>query len=338
MHITIDDVAKVANVSKATVSAVINNRPGISDKTRMKVMKVIKKLNYRPNQVARSLSIKETKTIGLLIKEINNPFFGKVMKGVFDTCSMQDYTVLLGSSELSPEKQTGCIETLTSQRVDGLIISPLQGADVDFGFLVDLLRTNYPFVMLDRIHNYTTNLVDINNQESAYNAVKYLLELGHTRIAYFAGPPYSAHDNDRLVGYQNALVEHGVPVRKNYTVPVGSYIENGYEAGIEFFSSIPELPTAVLCFNDLSAIGLINALLELNLRVPDDVSVIGFDDIEFCSSVKIPLTTVRIPAFDIGKTATDLLIEQIANRNNFEVKSILLDAPLIIRNSCAPPK
>ena len=337
MHITIDDVARLAKVSKATVSAVLNNRPGISSKTREHVMHVVQKLNYRPNQVARSLSIRETNSIGLVIKEIDNPFFAKVMKGVFDTCSDHDYTVLLGSSELSPAKEKQSIDTLTSQRVDGLILSPLQGSDVDFSYLADLVRLHFPFVMLDRIANFSTNLVEIDNERAAYRAVSYLIELGHVNIVYFGGPTYSSHSHDRLQGYQNALIDHDIPVRRQLIFNVGSYINNGYQTGLEFFRKNGKLPTAVFCYNDLVAIGLINALLELGLDVPADVSVIGFDDIDFCSSVKIPLTTIRVPAFQIGATAAELLIRQINQRSEPLHEHISLDAPLIVRNSCAPP-
>ena len=335
MPVTITDIAKLSNVSKATVSAVLNEKTGISQATRDRVLDIVKKLNYRPNQIARSLSSRQTKSIGLVIKEIDNPFFSKVMKGVFDTCERHGYTVLLGSSELSPEQEVQSITTLTGQRVDGLIISPLQGENVDFNYLSELLREKYPLVMLGEVKNYTTNVVDINNFEAAYKAVCYLILQGHTKIACFAGPSYSAHSLNRLEGYRGALIDNNLSIRKEYILPVGSYIKDGYQAGKKLFSSSLDLPSAVFCYNDLAAIGLINALLELNIQVPEKVSVIGFDDIDFGRSVKVPLTTVQVPAHKIGEKAANLLIKQIDNRDKPLNKKVILDAKLVIRDSCA---
>ncbi len=334
MHLTIGDISRLANVSKATVSAVLNNRPGISQQTRDKVLEIVKKYNYRPSHVARSLSIRETKSIGLVIKEIVNPYFARIMKGVFDGCMENGYTVLLGSSELSPEKEQQSIETLLNYGVDGLIISPLQGSDIDFSYLANLIRDDYPLVTLNAVQNYPTNVVDINNMEAAYKAVSYLIDLGHKRIAYFAGPYFSAHSNERLQGYQKSLIDKNLPIQKNCIVEVGSYIENGYAKGIEFFSQNDDFPTAVLCYNDLVAIGLVNALLDLNIQVPEQVSIIGFDDMDFCKSFRIPLTTVQIPAYEIGKAAAELLVKQINHRSKPLNEKVILEASLIKRSSC----
>jgi len=334
MTITIADIARIANVSTATVSAVLNEKPTVAPETRTKVLDVIKKLNYRPSGVARSLSSRKTKSIGLVIKEIDNPYFAKVMKGVFDASCENGYTVLLGSSELSPVQELKSIETLASHRVDGLIISPLQNSDMDFGYLSDLIREKYPLVMLGSVKNFATNMVDIDNVAAARQAVNYLIGLGHTRIGYFAGPSHSAHSEDRLLGYQQAHIEHHLPLRKDLIISVGSYIENSFEIAREIFASSQDLPTAVFCYNDLVAIGLINALLELKIKAPEQVSVIGFDNIDFCESVKIPLTTIHVPAYEIGRKATELLIRQIDNPDEFLNEKILLETRLIERSSC----
>ncbi len=335
MNITIEDVAKMANVSKATVSAVLNNKATVSESTRLKILKVIKKLNYRPNQLARSLSIRKTKSIGLVIKEIDNPYFTNVMKGVFDACSKHGYTVLLGSSELFPEQEIKNIETLVNKRVDGLIISPLQGDDVDLTHIADLIGKKYPMVMLDSIANFSTNTVDINNVEASYQAVSYLIELGHKDITYFAGPSYSKHSYERMNGYQKALIGANIPIHANNIIQAGSYIKDGYDRGKELFSKFDNnSPTAVFCYNDLVAIGLINSLLDLDIKVPEQISVIGFDDINFCGSFKIPLTTIHVPAYEIGKTAAALLIEQINNQSVFLMAKKVLKANLVKRNTC----
>ena len=333
MSVTISDVARIANVSKAAVSAVLNNKPGVSLKTRERILEVINKLNYRPNMIARSLSAKETKSIGLVIKEIDNPFFAKVTKGVFDQCFDLGYMVLLGSSELSPEKERKSIETLVNQRVDGLILSPLQGDDVDFTYLSDLIKEKYPLVTLGHVTNFQTNVVDIDNVQAALTAVSHLIEKGHIRIGYFSGPSYSAHSRDRMNGYRQAFSNHNLPVDDSLVFSVGSYIEDGYEMGKKIFANKSDYPTAIFCYNDLVAIGLLNALHELNYKVPEDVSIVGFDNIDFCKSVVVPLTTIKVPAYKIGQAAARLVIEQIATQSHPQNKKMILPAELIIRSS-----
>lgn len=335
MPITITDIARMANVSKATVSAVLNDRPGISHHTRERVREIIEKVHYKPNQLARSLTQRHTKSIGLLIKEIDNPYFSKIMKGVFDSCMDRGYTVLLGSSEQSPAKELQSIETLVSQRVDGLIIAPLQGEDVDFDYLSKLIREKVPLVTLGEVTNFKTNVVEVDNVEGAYKAVSYLQSLGHEKIAYFSGPSHSAYSYDRLEGYRRALLEWQFQLKQDYILQVGPYIENGYERGKAFFGSVADLPTAVLCYNDLVAIGLIDALLEMGIDVPGEVSVIGFDNIDICDSVKVPLTTVDVLAYQIGKTAADLLVEQISEPTLPLNKKVVLEPKIVIRQSVA---
>ena len=333
MNLKIDDVAKLANVSKATVSAVLNDKPGVSDSTREKVLDIIKKFNYRPNQIARSLSIKATKSIGLVIKEIDNPYYMKVMRGVFDACSRLGYTVLLGSSELSFSKEEESIETLVNQRVDGLIISPLQGKNRDFSYLAGLQSMQYPLVMLGKITNYNTNVVDIENKRAAYAAVSYLIKSGYQKIAYFTGPKNSLHSEDRAEGYKLALSDNNLPVIDKFIADAGSYFENGYTVGKEMFTRPGDKPSAVFCYNDVVAIGLIEALLELKIKAPGDVAVIGFDNIDFCKYAKIPVTTIDNPAEQIGQKATELLVRQINNREMPLNENIILDTKLIIRSS-----
>ncbi len=338
MSITIGDVARMANVSKGTVSAVLNNKNTVSEATRKKVLKVIEKLNYRPNQVARSLSSRQTKSIGLVIKEIDNPYFAKVMKGVFDVCVKSGYTVLLGSSELDPEQERQSVETLRNQQVDGLIISPLHGDNKDFTYLAELLRYKYPLVMLEPVKNFTTNVVGVDNAKAAYAAISYLINLGHSEIAYFAGPLYSAHSENRLEGYKQALMDHNIPIRKNFIIQVGSNIDDGHKAGKILFSNLENSPTAVFCYNDLVAVGLVDVLIEMGISIPDEISVIGFDDITFCESARIPLTTVHMPTYQIGEAATRLLINQISNREQVLNERIVFDAHLVKRQSCGPRK
>lgn len=333
MNININDVAKLSNVSKATVSAVINNKVGVSEETREKVQGIIKKFNYRPSQVARSLSIKKTKTIGIVIKEIDNPYFARIMRGVFDICSNEGYTVLLGSSELSVSKEVKSLETLVSQRVDGLLVSGLHEESSDSAFISNLIRSNYPLVMLGGIKNFNTNVVTVNNVDAAYNAVTFLLKNGHKKIGYFSGPTNSLQNDDRKEGYRRAFADNDISFQKKYIYDVGSYLGEGYQHGKEIFSSSADKPTAVFCYNDLVAIGLINSLLDLQIRVPEDVAVVGFDDIDFAKYAKTPLTTIHNPAYEVGVAAAELLIKQINQKEKPLTEKVVLGTYLIKRNS-----
>lgn len=335
MRITISDIAKLANVSKSAVSIVLNNKTGVSEETRKKILDTIKKHKYYPNQIAQSLAARETKSIGLIIKEIDNPYFSKVMKGVFDACSKLGYSVLLGSSELSSEKESEIINAMLNKRVDGLLISPLQSEESNFTYLANLLNDSFPLVVLGEVTNYSTNRVDIDNIQAAYDAVSYLIRLGHKRIAHFAGPVHSGHGQKRLEGYKQALIDNNIAINKKYILSVEPYTPNGYKTGMELFSKNMELPSAVFCYNDLVAIGLINALSELKIPVPKKVSVVGFDNIDFSGFVKIPLTTIQMPAYEIGTTAATLLINQIKKSSTPLNEKIILEHKLIERNSCA---
>ena len=338
MNLTISDIAKLANVSKSAVSIVLNNKPGVSEKTRKKVLEIVKKYNYNPSQIAQSLVARKTKSIGLIITEIDNPFFTKVMKGVYDTCSESGYTVLIGSSELSPQKEKDIIENFKSKRIDGFIISPLRGEGVDYLYLSNLLKENFPFVMLRNVANYTINLVDIDNFKAAYEAVSYLIKNGHEEIAYFSGPVHSGHSIERLEGYKQALIDNNIKIREEFIIEAGSYLPDGYRTGKKFIAEMRQLPSAVFCYNDLVAIGLINALNELHIDVPDRISIMGFDNIDFSEYIKNPLTTVNMPAYEIGKTAANLLLEQISEPSQFLNKKITLEAHLVERSSCAKRK
>lgn len=333
--VTIDDVARLAGVSKSTVSFVLNNRPSISASTRDRVREVIRKLNYQPNQIARSLSSRQTRSIGLVVKQIDNPYFTKIMRGVFEYFSGCGYTVLLGSSELQPDREKSSLEALLRQRVDGLILSPLQGSDADMSHLSLISQNQVPLVLLEKVANVAANVVDIRNEGAAFEAVSYLIGLGHRRIAYYSGPDYSMHNRERLTGYRRAMMEHGIPFPASGVRQAGVYLEDGYAAAKTQFSMTGERPTAVFCFNDLVAIGVMNALMELGLRIPEDVSVIGFDDIEFCGSVRVPLSSIRVPAYEMGKAAADLLMQQIGKADSVLRETVELEATLMPRASCA---
>jgi LacI family transcriptional regulator len=337
-NITIQSVAQRARVSTGTVSAVLNDKPTVASQTRKRVLRVIKKLNFRPNHIARSLIIRKTRTVGLVVKQIDNPYFTKVMRSVLVFFNERGYTVLLGSSELSPAKEQQSVETLLRQRVEGLILSPLQGRGTDTRYISRLIRDQIPIVLLDKVPKIMTNVVDIQNIHAAEEAINYLINLGHKRISYYEGPDYSLHNTERLNGFKQAMAKNNFQLLPSSIRKAGVYIEDGYHTAMKQFSEPGTTPTAIFCFNDLVAIGVMNALFDLNIRVPEDVSVIGFDDIEFCNAVRVPLTSIRVPAFEIGKAAAGLLLTQIENKTKNLKEVIELNAPLVLRASSARRK
>ena len=331
---TIGDVARLAGVSKATVSSVLNDKSNVSKSTKARVADVMQRLNYRPNHIARSLSSRQTRSMGLVVKQFDNPYFTKIMRGVFEFFSGRGYTVLLGSSQLSPEKERQSVDTLLRHRVDGLILSPLQAQDADLRYLSPLFEDQIPLVFLERVPNIAANVVDIGNEKGAYDAVAHLIRLQHRKIAYLAGPDFSIHNRERLSGFQRAMMEHGLPLRTEWIRKAGVYIEDGYFAARSQFEETDDRPTALFCFNDLVAIGAMNALFELGLRVPDDVSIIGFDDIEFCESVRVPLASVHVPILEMGTAAAALLLKQIEHHGASLRETVELKATFIPRASC----
>lgn len=335
MSVTISDIARLANVSKAAVSAAINDKPGISKATREKILEIMKRVNYKPSQVARSLSNRKTRTIGLIIKEIDNPYFSKITKGVFDTCQAHDYNVILGSSELNPSLEEKSIDALYTQRVDGLILSPLQDENTNFYHLSQLIQKGYPLVTLGIVPNFQTHVVEIDNEKAILRVIEYLTQSGHQKITFLAGPSHSRHSHERLQAYKRGMEKFNLQNHTN-VIQAGSSIEEGHLTGL-YHQSIKDF-SAIICYNDLVAIGLINALFERNISVPKDISVVGFDDIAFGAYFRVPLTTVGVPAYEIGKKAATMLIHQIESEEPVKKEHIILDTKLIIRNSVTKHK
>ncbi len=333
MKVTIHDIARLAGVSKSTVSAVLNDNPLIKDETKARVREAMKKLDYRPNELARALARKQTKTIGLIIKEIDNPYFARITSGVYDYANKEGYTVLLGSSELKPLQEQETLNVLLSKKVDGLIISSLRD-NGGFSHLLELKRRNVPFVLLDTIDMLPTNGVDVDNVQVGFLAVDFLLQKGHRRIGYLAGPDHSLHSVQRLQGYKMAHNRHGTPVQDAYVVPAGSYIEDGFRAG-KTLTEMPATtrPTAVYCFNDQVALGAISSLRKAGIKIPEDIAVVGTDDTPLATAAFPPLTTIHIPIYEIGRRAAALLMKQIQQKENPLNEKIVLEASLVERDS-----
>ncbi|MFY4776325.1 LacI family DNA-binding transcriptional regulator [Metabacillus sp. RGM 3146] len=329
--VRIVDVAKKAKVSTATVSRVITNSGTVKKETTEKVLKAIKELNYQPNLLARQLRKLETKTILVIVPDITNTFFSKVLRGIEAVASEKGYQILLGDTDNKDVKESGYLNMLRQKNADGMI---LLTARIDHQ-LVDILAKDYPVVLACE---YTAGseipTVSIDNIGSATRASQYLIDLGHRRIGFISGPLNSVLSRDRLIGFQHAMLQNRGLIQSSYIEEGDFTYESGFNKMLQLLA-LDKPPTAIFAANDEMAFGAIKAIKSKGYSVPEDFSVIGFDDIKFASIFEPPLTTIAQPAFDIGFNAMELLMKLI-NQENIEKSLFILNEQLVIRDSCAP--
>lgn len=332
---TISDIARQAGVSKATVSAVINEKGTVSDATREKVLDVINRLNYRPREFARHrLRPNVNRTIGFIIKEDDNPYYAELIAGARGFADENGYAILVASSEGSHEAERRIIDLMTAKDVSGFIITPALDRETDLSHLFDLKRRNVPFVMLEGVRGLRAHLVDIDNVAASDAAIRYLFEQGYSEIVYFVGPSYSLHTEDRLEGVRRAFSMCHKALQPDHIVYAGAHAKDGYEAGMAYFSKHrPIQPLAVACYNDLVAVGVLRALNELKICVPDEVSVMGFDDLDFLKYTPLSISTVHVPKPEMGRKAAEILMKHIEAGKAVPVEKVQLDYTLVIRET-----
>jgi len=334
--ITIEDVARRASVSKGTVSAVINGKNIVRPETRDRILKVMKELNFRPRGVARNLkNDAEDKSIGVIIKDLNYPFYTSIATGVREYANGKGYSVVVTSSENDHESEKKLTHLFSAKDIKGTIIAPIVEGAAEIEHLFKLKMLNYPFVLLEGVKGIQANVVAIDNLRAIKQAVKYLMQSGHTRIVHFAGPPQSSHTQERIEGFRHAFSESTLVFNKNMIVPTGSHYDESYSRTIEFFRDKrrEEFPTAIVCFNDQQALGVMIALLELGIRVPEDISIVGNDDIYYARIYPVPLTTIRAPQHEIGRKAAEMLIRSIEAPVPPPPEKIVLETEFIVRKS-----
>jgi LacI family transcriptional regulator len=292
-------------------------------------------LNYRPNVLARGLRRGETRTIGLIVPDNSNPFFAEIARIVEDVGFHNGYSVILCNSDGNLEKEAAYINVLIAKQVDGVIFI---AAGSNHEHLSELTGAGIPVVVADRdIPHTLADIVLVDNERGGYDATRYLLGLGHHRIACVAGPSDLNPSADRVQGYRRALEQAGVRVREEWIVP-GDFRFQGGEAAVEELLRLDQSPTAIFACNDMMAIGALRAIRGAGRQVPGDVSVIGFDDIPLASAVMPALTTVAQPMVELATLATQYLIAQIQDDDHVAPRQrTILDAKLVVRGSCAPP-
>jgi LacI family transcriptional regulator/LacI family repressor for deo operon, udp, cdd, tsx, nupC, and nupG len=330
------DVARLATVSKATVSAVLNDSGVVKPSTRERVLNAIELLNYRASPVVNgSGSTNGQKSLGLVIKEMDNPYYGEVVAGARGVAEQNGYTLFVASSEGDYESERRAVDQLRAKGIDGLIVTPVLHAQTDLSHLFDLKRRNYPFVLIEQVMGVRASIVDVENVEAARRAAAHLIELGHTRLIHLAGPAYSMHSQERIDGTVRACSASHLKFTDEHIVRAGAHLADGYRAGLAYFGACPAetRPTGVTCYNDLVAAGFYRALAELGLRVPDDVSVVGFDDIPLAEYLTPPLTTIRMPTARMGAIAAEMLIKHVEAHSVLAPQHAMLESELIARAS-----
>lgn len=326
----LEDVAKKSGVSTATVSRFLNNKGFISDELKDKISSAIKELNYYPNRVARSLSKGNTGIIGIIIPDITNPFFPELVKGASDFLVQKNHYVHLCSSENDPKKEELFLRDFRSMWVDGIIIAPSDSENRNFDVFNEVIC---PIVVVDReIIGLKTDLVVIDNKNGAYDATNYLIKNGHKKILYLGGSSFTLTAQKRFLGWKKAMEENRLPI--DGLSFWGSFtIESGHQMMLEAFNNINKID-AVFAGNDLIALGAIQAIKEKNLNIPEDISIIGFDDIYLSKFITPPLTVIRQPIYQIGEKSSEILLDRIMKKNKKHIpKRIVIPGNLIIRES-----
>ncbi|WP_326907682.1 LacI family DNA-binding transcriptional regulator [Sedimentibacter sp. MB31-C6] len=340
MKITIKEVAKEAGVSIATVSMIINKKDkNITDATRMKVLEVVKKHNYIPNAMAGSLVTQRTNIIGLILPDITNPFFPGIARGAEDKANKSGYSIIFCNTDDQLEVEEKYIENLTKKMVDGIIIAHSSNSKKMPKILE---RCKAPVILIDRDF-YSENIrgkVLVDNLNGAYKGVNYLIKNGYKKIAFLSGSLKTRTATDRLEGYKMALKDNSIKFNE-LLVKSGEYRIEWGKNGVKKLLSTNEDFDSIFCGNDLIAIGAMKELKENGYHIPEDIGVMGFDDIYMAGLVDPPLTTIRQPIYEMGYKAMELLIDNINNKNNKisnpqKMKSIILETKIIERNSTNP--
>lgn len=311
---TIKDVARLAGVSTTTVSHVINKTRFVAEGTQEKVMKAVDELNYAPSAVARSLKCNTTRTIGMLVTQSTNLFFSEVIDGVESYCYRQGYTLILCNTGGIYEKQRDYIRMLAEKRVDGILVMCSDLTD-ELNEMLDRHK-DIPKVIMDwGPENPQVDKIIDNSEEGGYLATKYLIEHGHTQIACLSGHFEKLACKERIEGFKRAMDEAKLSVNEDWILE-GNFECDTAVLAADKIIAMDNKPTAVFCFNDTMALGLISRLQQQGLKVPDDISVIGYDNIELAEYFSPPLTTVHQPKRRVGKNAFEILMARIKNKQN----------------------
>ncbi|MBE0685328.1 MAG: LacI family DNA-binding transcriptional regulator [Anaerolineaceae bacterium] len=338
MAITIKDIAKRTGVSHSTVSRALGGNSLISEATTTRIRKVAREMGYQPSAAARSLKTNQTKVIGVIVNSIDDPFFSEILFGIENAAQQAGYSLFIAASQYDPIREQNIVQTMMEQRTDGVIICS-SSFSADKGR--QLLANGFPVVVVNYKANENFNYsIYHDDVDGSQQLTGHLLALGHTKIAYLGNSKSGRTSLDRLNGFKKEMRKAGVKINPAYIYEVeGSEPELGKES-LYYFMNLSDRPTAIMCFNDMLAIGFLHACRQACIRVPEDLSVTGFDNITFSAYTSPPLTTLDQPKYSIGNESAQLLLEllgnKIENKNNTH-KEKVLKGSLLVRSSTSAP-
>lgn len=330
---TLQVIADAMHVSRSTVSRVLNTQwkeHGISASTAVKITTLAKDLRYIKNEAARSLRSKKTFTIGVIVRDITNPFYSQLVKFVENNLYTKGYTIIICNTGYDLKKENGLIKILLSRRVDGIILSPIQKSIENISIIKD---QNVPLALFDcKIDEFETDCILVDNEAGTMEAVNYLITQGHKKIAYIGGNSSDSNNRLRCAGYRKSLSKASLSIPEHY-VKHGSYtFKHGYEAATALLRS-NDVPTAFFAANNRIMLGVCRGIMDCGLQIPDDVSIVGFDDFETATMLPSPLTVIRQPLQEMALNAVDLLLSRIDKTNNMPYVTSMLKTEFVIRNS-----
>ncbi|GLV53383.1 LacI family transcriptional regulator [Dictyobacter sp. S3.2.2.5] len=330
---TIQDVAKHAGVSIATVSRVLNGTTYVNEEVTSRVRAAIKELNYQPSRAAQALRAHRSKIIGLLISDIQNPFFTGLIRGVEDVANRNGYSLILCNSDENPRKEQQYIEVLCSERVAGAIVVSTSENPKKLHLFRD---HDIPFVSVDRrIKDRTTDAILIDNVSGAYEAVTHLITNGYHRIGVITGPVSTTTGRERLEGYRKALREAGLALEPALECVDDFKSMGGYQGALKLLDLTPPID-ALFVTNNLMTLGALEAIHERHLRIPDDIAIVGFDEMPWAALSAISLTTVTQPVYELGSSAALRLFQRLQNPTSLSKQEIVLSPTLQVRDSTRP--
>jgi DNA-binding LacI/PurR family transcriptional regulator len=335
-HVSIKDIARAAKVSHPTVSRALSNSPLVKGETAKRIRQIAASLGYRPSAIARSLATKRTKTIGVVVTSIADPFIADVVSGVEEAANDHGYSVFLANSNANPDREVRVVHSFHERRVDGILVT---ASRVGALYVPLLSQLKVPIVLINNQHPDETDefiySVTIDNIKASTEVMRHLIGLGHKRIAYIGDRGGFQSDIERLAGYRQALASAQYPFLPELVVHGDGKPEGGGQA-MERLLALRNPPTAVFCYNDMSALGALRALHSHGIKVPEELSLVGFDDLAIASYTSPLLTTVSQPKQQMGRMAMEIMIKLLSRIDS--KTNIKVEGKLIIRESTAPPK
>lgn len=333
-RVTAEKLAGILGVSAMTVSRALNGRPNVDEKTRKRVIEAARKYGYTPDHIARSLTLRRTETIGVVVPEISHSFFPEVIRGIEDAIYSAGYHLILTHSAEDENREQDAISTLESKRVDGILISTAQTVS-DRSSYLDAMRIGLPIVFFDRVvENIGATCVSIDDEDCCARITEHLIGHGYKAIAHLSGPSNVSIGKGRLKGYRKALSRNNIEYRPELVVQSGFHENGGYLA-MEKLLQLParERPDAVVAVNDPAAFGAMKAIQDHRLRIPQDIAIVGMSDDVRAELLFSPLTTIRQPAYKIGEAAAKALVSEIEGREK-PGRKIIVQTELAVRRSC----